>query len=104
MDSGVRLRSGEPLQVKVVLRAQRVDFPSEEEGELFARVRAYGKEVVSMGFAEIAATATKVTDPADAERTLDTFYEVTFAKDVGDMESALPELKFAMALDKAVRK
>jgi len=104
MDSGVRLRSGEPLQVKVILRAQRVDFPTEDEAGLFARVRAYGKDIVSNGFTEVAASATKVTDPADAERTLDTFYEVTFAKDVGDIEAALPELKLAMALDKAVRK
>jgi len=104
MDSGVRLRSGDALQVKVVLRVQQADFPSEGEPDLFARVRAYGEQVVSEGFAEVAATATKVTDPADAARTLDTFFEVTFAKDVTDLDSALPALKFAMALDKAVRR
>ncbi len=104
MDSGVRLRSGDALQVKVVLRAQQADFPSEAEADLFARVRAYGAEVISQGFTEVSATATKVTDPADGAHTLDTFYEVTFAKDVSDLDAALPSLKFAMALDKAVRR
>jgi hypothetical protein len=41
-----------------------------------------------------------VTDPADKDRTLDTFYEVVFAKDVDALESALPALKFAMSLEK----
>jgi hypothetical protein len=104
MDSGVRLRSGDALQVKVVLRAQQADFPSEAEAELFARVRAYGAQVLSEGFAEVAATATKVTDPVDAARTLDTFFEVTFAKDERDLDAALPALKQAMALDKAIRR
>src|ERR1700733_794510 len=100
MDSGVRLRSGDAMQVKIVLRAQRADFPGEEENELFARVRSFATQVIAGGVAEIAATATRVTDPADSERVLDTFYEVTFAKDVGDFDAALPELKFAMSLDK----
>ncbi len=104
MDSGVRLRSGAPLQVKVVLRAQRADFPSEGEAELFDRVRAHGKQVMAEGFTELSATATNVTDPADEGRTLDTFYEVTFAKDVADFDGAMPELKLAMAFDKAIRK
>jgi hypothetical protein len=104
MDSGVRLKAGSPLTVKVVLRAQRADFPAEDEAELFARVRGSADHVLSKGFAEITATATKVTDPADAERTLDTFYEVTFAKDVADLDTALAELKVAMGIDKAVRR
>ena len=39
MDSGVRLRLAASLEVRVVLRAQKADFPNEEEGRIFERVR-----------------------------------------------------------------
>jgi hypothetical protein len=105
MDSGVRLGlSGEGLKVKIVLRAQLADFPNEAEAELFARVRLLGQGVIAKGFAEISANATAVKDPADTERVLDTFFEVTFAKEAADVAAALPDLRFAMGLDKAVRR
>jgi hypothetical protein len=43
-----------------------------------------------------------VTDPADPERTLDTFYEVFLAHEVATLEDAVPVLKFALGLEKAV--
>jgi hypothetical protein len=104
MDSGVRVQRGAAFQVKVTLRAQRTDFPSDDERALFDRVRALAEPVVAKGFAEVAALATRVTDPADAERTLDTFYEVTFAKDVAGLDAAFSELRFVMGLDKNVRR
>ena len=81
MDSGVRLRGGgDALEVRIVLRAQKADFPNEDEGHLFERVRKLAAPAVSGGFAEVGTAVTKVADPGDAERTLDTFYEITFAK------------------------
>ncbi len=103
MDSGVRIRAGS-LQIKVVLRAQRADFPGDDEESLFDQVRGLAQPALDQGFAEIGAAATRVTDPADEERTLDTFYEITFAKELGSLEAALSELKFAMGLDKTVRR
>jgi hypothetical protein len=100
LDSGVRLRASSPLQVRIVLRAQKADFPSEGERELFDRVRKLAGPALSDGFREVATAVARVTDPADKERTLDTFYEVVFAKDVDALESALPALKFAMSLEK----
>ena len=41
-------------------------------------------------------------DPADPDRTLDTFYEVFLAREVATFEDAIPVLKFALALEKAV--
>jgi hypothetical protein len=43
---------------------------------------------------------TRVADPGDAERTLDTFYEITYAKAATALDDALVELKFAMGLEK----
>src|SRR4030081_884959 len=77
MDSGVRLWVGEPLEVRVVLRAQKADFPNEDELHLFDRVRKLAQPALTDGFAEIATSITRVTDPGDAERTLDTFFEIT---------------------------
>jgi hypothetical protein len=100
MDSGVRLRLAEPLEVRVVLRAQKADFPNEDEPHLFERVRKLATPAVSDGFAEVSTSVTKVTDPGDAERTLDTFYEITYAKRAPALADALVELKFALSLEK----
>ena len=57
MDSGVRLRLGDladaALEVRVVLKAHKTDFPTEEEAHLFDRVRKLAEGAVSDGFAEV---------------------------------------------------
>jgi hypothetical protein len=100
MDSGVRLRASAPLQVRLVLRAQKADFPHEDDAHLFDRVRALAASALSNGFVELQATVSKVTDPGDAERTLDTFYEIVFSKDAASIEDAMTILKFAVSLEK----
>ncbi|HEY8086635.1 MAG TPA: hypothetical protein VIF09_02290, partial [Polyangiaceae bacterium] len=51
MDSGVRLRlSGDSsLEIRIVLRAQKADFPNEDEGHLFDRVRQLAAPALSGG-------------------------------------------------------
>jgi hypothetical protein len=100
MDSGVRLRLTASLEVRIVLRAQKADFPNEEEPRLFDRVRKLAEQATATGFAEVGTSITRVADPGDEERTLDTFYEITYAKSVPALPEALAELKFAMALEK----
>jgi hypothetical protein len=100
MDSGVRLRLGESYEVRIVLRAQKADFPNEDESHLFDRVRRLAVPAVSDGFAEVATAITRVADPGDAERTLDTFYEITYSKQAGALDDALTELRFALGLEK----
>ncbi|MCL2447961.1 MAG: hypothetical protein FWD17_03340 [Polyangiaceae bacterium] len=100
MDSGVRLRIGDPFEVRVILRAQKADFPNEDETQLFERVRRLAGAALPPGFHEVNACVTRVTDPGDAERVLDTFYEVTFAKSASALADALGELKVALAIEK----
>jgi hypothetical protein len=100
MDSGVRLRASAPLQVRLVLRAQKADFPNEDEAHLFDRVRKLAQNALADGFAEVQATVSKVTDPGDESRTLDTFYEILYAKDVASLADALAAVKFALGLEK----
>lgn len=104
LDSGVRvapLASG-TYQVRLVLRAQKADFPNDDEATLFARVRALAEPAIAQGFAEVSTAVTAVKDPADATRTLDTFYEVSLTHDVASVEDAVPVLKFVLSLEKAV--
>jgi hypothetical protein len=100
MDSGVRLRVGSSYEIRVVLRSQKADFPNEDEALLFERVRKLASPALSSGYTEINASVTPVTDPGEPSRTLDTFYEVTYAKTTAVLEDALVELKFAMSLEK----
>lgn len=100
MDSGVRLRVTEPLEIRLVFRAQKADFPGEDDLHLFDRVRKLAESAVDYGFAEVSTSITKVNDPGDAERTLDTFYEITYGKPAPTLDDALAELRFAMGLEK----
>jgi hypothetical protein len=100
MDSGVRLRVGDGLEVRVVMRAQKADFPNEEESFLFDRVRRLASGALPDGFCEVATAVTRVTDPGDDDRTLDTFYEITYAKQTPGLDDALVQLKFALGLEK----
>ena len=79
---------------------RRRTFPNEDEARIFERVRKLAEHVLAAGFAEVSTSITRVADPGDAERTLDTFYEITYAKAAAALPDALAELKFAMALEK----
>ncbi|MDB4944840.1 MAG: hypothetical protein JWP97_4374 [Labilithrix sp.] len=103
LDSGVRvgpLPDGS-LRVRIVLRAQRTDFPSDEESALYERARKLAEPAVAQGFREVSTNLHAVTDPVDPERTLDTFYEVSVAREVPSFDDALPVIKFVMSLEKA---
>jgi len=102
MDSGVRLRLTVPLEVVVVFRAQKADFPNENESDLFERVRQLAEAALPAGFSEKGVAVTRIEDPGDAERTLDVFYEITYAKTVGRLTEALPDLRLAMSIEKRV--
>lgn len=104
LDSGVRVGptpSG-GIRVRLVLRAQRTDFPSEDDTTLFDRVRKLATPATDNGFTEVSTNLNAVKDPVDPDRTLDTFYEVFLARDLDSLDDALPVVKFALALEKAV--
>jgi hypothetical protein len=100
MDSGVRLVAREPLEVHVVLRAQKADFPNEDDAHLFGRVRTLAAAVVAHGFSEKGTALSRVQDPGDPSRILDVFYEITFSKAAPALEDALDTLRFAVAVEK----
>ncbi|MBX3226630.1 MAG: hypothetical protein KIT84_31775 [Labilithrix sp.] len=104
LDSGVRIAplEGGRLQVRLVLRAQKADFPNDDDSALFDRVRKLAEPAVAKGFSETSTGVRAVSDPGDASRTIDTFYEVFLSQDVASVEDAVPVLKLALSLEKAV--
>lgn len=104
LDSGVRVGPSDTggIHVRLVLRAQKADFPNEDETSLFDRVRKLAAPAIAGGFAELGTNVNTVTDPADPERTLDTFYEIALRCDVASVDEAIPVVKFALGLEKAV--
>lgn len=104
LDSGVRvgpLPDGR-LRVRIVVRAQRTDFPNDDESALFERCRRLAQPAVAQGFAEDTTHVNAVKDPVDPERTLDTFYELFLKKEVDGVDDAVSVLKYALSLEKAV--
>ena len=94
MDAYVRVRS---RTVSFVARAQQRDFPEESSEALFNRARRLGASAVARGYNEAANYVTELPDPNDPDRTLDSWYEVEFAKPVEDIDRAIAEVRFALA-------
>lgn len=104
MESGVSVVCREPdLAVRLVVRAQRTDFPTETAANLFDRARSMAASAERRGFREISTMTTPVQDPVDGSRTLDTWYEVVFEKQLRGIEEAIVEVRAVIPLDKTAR-
>ena len=101
MDSGVSVSTA--LAVKFVVRSQRSDFPNDATAMLFERARALAVFAVARGYVETGTMTSPMNDPADASRTLDTWYEITFEKAVTTLEEAMAEVGFALGIEKTAR-
>ncbi len=102
MDSGIFIQSSEP-RVGFVVRAQRIDFPSEGPEALFERARNLAASALASGYREVSAEVREIFDPGDGERVLDTWYEVQFEKSVGDITAAIEEARFALSIKKSAQ-
>ncbi|HKQ71592.1 MAG TPA: hypothetical protein VJT73_19745 [Polyangiaceae bacterium] len=103
MDSGVSVRARDSLAVKIVVRAQRSDFPTDPTSQLFDRARAVASSAVARGYAEASTLTSPMQDPADPSHTLDTWYEVAFEKSVATLDEAMAEVGFALKIEKTAR-
>ncbi len=100
MDSGVAAKLGDALGVRFVVRAQASDFPSDNPDDLYARARECATPALDRGYAEVGVAAVPVRDPGDASSTLDTWYEVSFERVVGNEDELEQELRYALGLEK----
>ena len=100
MDSGIFVHAAES-KVGFVVRAQRTDFPNDGADRLFERARDLGAPALARGFREVNAEVRKIFDPGDANRTLDTWCELSYEKPVADLAAAIDVAKFVLTLEKA---
>jgi hypothetical protein len=82
--------------VSFVARAQQGDFPEEQSEALFNRARRLGTRALAQGYSEAANYVTELPDPSNPGRTLDSWYQVEFAKPVDNIECAVAEVRFAL--------
>jgi len=103
MDSGVRVVASGITEVRFTARSQRSDFPSVPPPELFEKVRhAIGAEAGARGYQESSATTIEVKDPVDAQKVLDVWHEITYAKPTDSIEQLVDEVRWALSLDKYI--
>jgi hypothetical protein len=104
MDSGIRVLVGDALRVQFTARSQRSDFPDDVSPDaLFERVRRkIGTDALARGYVETGSETTAVRDPMNAERVLDVWHEITYAKDTDDPNAAIDEIRWALSLERYV--
>ncbi len=110
LDAGISVRPAGPpaaegaLEVRVVMRAQRSDFPRDPIESLYDRVRELAREdILGRGFGEIESREQRRLDPGDKTKTLDTWYELVFSRTFDDAETAIAEVKRVLPLEKFVK-
>jgi hypothetical protein len=98
LDSGVRVRAGDPMEVCIVMGLRRGQYPNDSDEQVFARLRELAAPAVGHGFNEQKSGTAAVVDPADKRRTLDTFFEIVLAKPEPDVAAMLDLVRFAMRI------
>jgi hypothetical protein len=101
MEAGIVVAAGDPPGVRVVVRAQKSDFPGDSDDKLLDRARALASTALARGYAEQGTGARTLHDPGDATKVLDTWYEVSFVKPVASVDEVLEEVAFVSKLEKA---
>lgn len=104
MDSGVAVVHGDPLVVRITLRARAAEFPGDGEQVLFERARSLAKPMTERGYGEVGFASVPVMDPGDPSRTLDTWHEVTYERRLNEEAELHPELRFALSLPKTAER
>jgi len=98
LDSGVRVRAGKPMEVRLIMGLRRGQFPNESDDQLFARLRELASPAMGKGFVEARTGMAPVNDPADAKKTLDTFFELILVKPEADLNEMLELVRFAVKI------
>jgi hypothetical protein len=101
MDAGISILHGDPLRLRVTVRAQKADFPGENDEALFERALALASPLLSRGFAEVERRARPLPDPGDPSHILDTWLEIFLERSLSESDDLLAELPPLLRLNKA---
>lgn len=103
MDSGVAVSADGPARVQLTVRTQRSDFPSAAADEHFQIVRsAMQDKAETRGFVEVMAAVRPITDPVDGSNVLDVWHEVTFNKEVPELDALIDDVRWALEVPKCI--
>jgi hypothetical protein len=100
LDSGVRVRAGESMEVCLIMGLRRGQYPNESDEQVFGRLRDLAASAIGEGFLEAKTAMAPVNDPADAKRTLDTFFELVLVKSEANPAALLDLVRFALNVAK----
>lgn len=100
LDSGVRVRAGDPMEVRLIMGLRQTQYPNDAPEQLFGRLRELAAAALGQGFAETEAKQAPVNDPADAKKRLDTFFELVLVKREPDRGAMLDLVRFAAEIAK----
>jgi hypothetical protein len=99
MDSGVAVKLSPALAVRIVVRAEAMQFPGERADELLARARKLAH--AAQNYREVQTRVVPIHDPGDQSRTLDTWYEVWMERPVLGLEELMSELRLALSIERS---
>lgn len=102
MEAGVRVRGGAAPAVFVVARAQRSDASTTHAEHLLDLVRSRNQALLDAGFREVDASTRDIRSVSDESHIVDTWYEVTFTRDVEGLEGLVREAQVALAAERYV--
>jgi hypothetical protein len=102
LDSGIAIGPRESdFELRVVVRAQRSDFPKDDADDLFARVRAHARtDLAKKGYREHLAREHSIMDPGDPSRLIDVWFEVEYRQTIKDLTTAIGEVRRVLTLEK----
>ncbi len=100
MDANIRVRAMDPA-VFLLVHAKRSEFPHDSDDVMFEHARRMAKPSFDRGYVEVATQITRLPDPNDEQRTLDSWFEVSYEKRVRNLEEAMTEVGFALSIEKA---
>jgi hypothetical protein len=105
MDSGVTVCERSQPLVSLTVRSQRSDFPTMPAEELFLKVRdSLLESAHARGFREVSAIARDITDPVDHSHVLDVWHELTYTKEVSDLDALIEDVRWALHVPKCVNR
>ena len=86
------------MEVRLIMGLRRGQYPNESDDQLFARLRELAGPALGHGFTESKTGTAPVNDPADAKKTLDTFFELILVKSEADQTAMLDLVRFAIKI------
>ncbi len=102
MEAGVRVRAGASPRVTVVVRAQRNDAPALSAEAIYDAVRARCGALRDAGFTETACNAREIRSVSDHDQLLDTWFEVTWEREVSSLSEAVAEARRAITCERYI--